>query len=293
MKIYMINPRGFCSGVKRALSVVEKAINSEKTPIYVLHEIVHNTYVIDGFKKQGVVFCESLDEIPDNSTVIFSAHGVSSFIWEEAKKKNLKILDATCPLVKKLHDEVKFYLKKDYIVFILGKKNHQEIIEVKNENPSKIFLVESQKDIDDLPLSTGKTIYFTQTTLPLYEIDNLASLLQKKYPQMEKPKIAACYATINRQQALIDILPKVEAVLVIGDEKSANSKRLKEIAEKMKKKSHLLLHPQSLEKKDFEKVTSIAITAGASTPEVLVQNILQKLQGFFPIEVENIPSDKA
>lgn len=287
MKIYTITPRGFCSGVKRAIYIVEEALQTKKKPIYVLHEIVHNTHVIDEFKKKGVIFVESLDEIPLQATVVFSAHGVSSLTWVEAKKKKLDILDATCPTVKKLHMEVKSYLYKGYTIFVLGKKNHREVIEVKMENASKIFLIEAPSDIEQLPdLKNEPLIYFTQTTLPLEEIETLATCLQKKYPQIEKPSLATCFATIHRQKALKNILPLVEAVLVIGDEKSANSQRLKEIAELNQKKAKLILNADSLDKEWLASIESLAITAGASTPELLVQNCLKKIEESFPVQIE-------
>jgi 4-hydroxy-3-methylbut-2-enyl diphosphate reductase len=287
MKVYLVSPRGFCSGVKRALNLVQQALLEEKKPIYVLHEIVHNSFVIEDFKKNGVAFVESLEEIPMYSTVIFSAHGACSMTYQEALKKELKIIDATCPLVTKLHTEVLSFLKKGYIIFLLGKKKHQEIQEVYFEDPSHIILIESEKDIETLPIVHEKVIYFTQTTLPLEEIQKLSSLLQKKYPQLEKPMMESCYATIKRQKALKDILPLIDAVLVVGDEKSANSKRLKEIAECHSKKAYLFLDANHLNKEDFVGLQSIAITAGASTPEILVQRTLEKLHSFFPLELVN------
>lgn len=283
MKVLLANPRGFCAGVKRAISIVEKTISIYGAPIYVLHEIVHNNYVVKFLSQKGAIFVNKISEIPQNSILILSAHGVSQRTKKQLLSKNLKILfDATCPLVTKVHNEVIQASKKNMEVILIGHKNHAEIKGTMGQYTNKnggIYLVESVSDILKLNVKNEKKLYFsTQTTLSIYDYDIMIKILKKRFPYITGPhKSDICYATYNRQKAVSILSKKADIILVIGSNTSSNSKRLFELAKKNGKLSKLINSEKNINKKWFNKVKYIGITAGASAPEILVKNILKFL----------------
>ncbi|NGX56208.1 MAG: 4-hydroxy-3-methylbut-2-enyl diphosphate reductase [Candidatus Anoxychlamydiales bacterium] len=290
MKLYLIRPRGFCAGVVRAINIVEKALKLYGAPIYIKHEIVHNKHVVNSLKEKGAIFVEDLNEIPMGSKVIYSAHGISPQIRNEAKKRNLIEIDATCGLVTKIHSAVKRYASKGYKIILIGKKKHVEIIGIYNEAPSVTTIIENTKDIDLLNFKKEEKLFFiTQTTLSTDDVIDIKKSLLNKYPNIETlPTSSICYATTNRQNALKEITNNVDLVLVIGDPTSSNSNRLKEVAIKRNKMAYLVNSKDEIDPKWFEGINSIAMTAGASTPENIVQSCIEKLYDFGLKEIEEI-----
>jgi 4-hydroxy-3-methylbut-2-enyl diphosphate reductase len=291
-KIILASPRGFCAGVHRAIEVVDISIELFGTPLYVHHQIVHNRHVVDDFIAKGVRFVESIDDVPDNSPVIFSAHGVSPEIRRIAAKKNLKIIDATCPLVTKVHNEAYRYAQNGYEILLIGHKNHVETIGTFGEAPDKIHIIENIQDIDALNFSTdAKLAYLTQTTLSVHDTREMIQRLVEKYPGIKAPGSSdICYATTNRQEAAGSIADMVDIVLVIGSQNSSNSNRLKELVEKIGKPTHLIDNAGNIKPEWIhERISVIGITAGASAPEELVDGVLTRLKEEFDYtEVEEI-----
>lgn len=283
-EIFIAFPRGFCAGVERAIEVVEKAIEMYSTPLYVHHEIVHNRHVVEDFKKRGVIFVEDLEQVPEGETVIFSAHGVSPEVWEKAHKRKLKVIDATCPLVTKVHNEARRYAKNGYKIILIGHKNHVEAIGTKGEAPEQIYIVENLEEIDQLSFSPQeKLAYLTQTTLSVQDTQQMIEKLKEKYPQIEGPNSSdICYATTNRQEAVAYIAQQVQLVLVIGSQNSSNSNRLREVSEKLGTRAYLIDGPKDLKPEWFpEEVYRVGLTAGASAPEILVQEVIACLKSKF------------
>lgn len=278
MNLILIKPRGFCLGVKRAIDIVERALCQYGKPVYVKHEIVHNRHVIENLKSKGVIFVEDLKGVPKGSKIIYSAHGITPEVREEAQALGLVEIDATCPLVFKLHSAIKRFAKKGFKIILIGKKNHEEIIGAVAEAPLSTFVVEHLEDIEKLKFShQDKLCYMAQTTFNLFDIKKYEECLKQKYPNIE-PFSSICYATTNRQEALHSILDKVDAVIVVGDKKSSNSNRLHEIALK-KKSSFLIGSPEEIDEKLLA-FSTVAMTAGASTPESVVEKCISKLKGF-------------
>jgi len=285
MNIFLANPRGFCAGVDRAIEIVERALELLGSPIYVRHEVVHNRFVVENLKKSGAIFVEELDEIPDDSTVIFSAHGVSKAVEDEAKRRNLNIFDATCPLVTKVHLEVISHAKKSHCVILIGHKGHPEVegtmgrYEQQNES-ANILLVESPDDVRKLELSNDFGLsYVTQTTLSMDDTESIIDALRLKFPRIAGPKKSdICYATQNRQDAVKKLAKLADLVLVVGSVNSSNSNRLREIAEKLGKTAYLIDGAEDIERSWLDNVSSIGVTAGASAPEELVQRVIEQLQ---------------
>ncbi|QCI23702.1 4-hydroxy-3-methylbut-2-enyl diphosphate reductase [Buchnera aphidicola (Macrosiphoniella sanborni)] len=283
MNIILSNPRGFCAGVKRAILIVEKALKFYKKKIYVLHEIVHNEYVIDQLRRRGVVFVEKISQIPDNSIVIFSAHGVSKKTIKKAKKKKLIILDATCPLVKKVHIEVSKSSQKNIETILIGHKGHPEVEGIlgqyTNKN-SKIHLIESIEDINDLSIKNDRKLnFFTQTTLSIRNTTKIIASLRNKFPQISSPpKEDICYATTNRQIAVNQLSNKVNMILVIGSKNSSNSNRLAELGRENGIFTKLINSFVDIKTKWLRNVNYIGITAGASAPEILVKEVVEYLK---------------
>ncbi len=241
-KIYLAKPRGFCAGVDRAIEILNLCLNKFGPPIYVRHAIVHNEKVVSEFEKKGIIFVEDIEKVPEGSVVVFSAHGVSPGVKEKAKKRKLRIIDATCPLVTKVHLEAKLYAEKGYTIFLIGHKNHVEVEGTMGEAPDKIILIERKEDILNINSEYEKVAVLTQTTLSVDDTRELIEELQKKFPHLEKPKVNdICYATQNRQDAVKKIAPFVDIFLVIGSKQSSNSNRLKEIAENMERNPILLM----------------------------------------------------
>ena len=281
-KIILCSPRGFCAGVIRAIKTVEEALIKWKCPIYVKHHIVHNMHVVKELEKKGAIFIEDLSKIPKNSKIIYSAHGVSPEVRLEAKKRKLFEIDATCPLVTKLHSATKRYSKKGYKIIIMGKKNHIEVIGTFNEAPEDTTIISKVSDIDNLNFSKDqKLFYFSQTTLSVDDVKPIREKLLAKFPQIEYfSSSSICYATQNRQNALINVLNEVDLVLVVGDRRSSNSTRLKEIAQKRSKMAYLINYAMEIAPEWLKDITSIAITSGASTPETVVLECILRLKEF-------------
>ena len=285
MDILLAEPRGYCAGVVRAVDIVELALKKIGNPIYVRHEIIHNQHVVNELKDKGAIFVEEISEIPENSTVIFSAHGVSPLVWEEAQKKNLNIIDATCPLVTKVHLEAIKYAKDGYTILLVGHKGHDEVIGTMGEAPDNTILVESVEDIPLLNIpNSEKVVALTQTTLSVSDTANIISALKEKFPKLVT-RNDICYATTNRQNALDSITDDVDLVLVVGAKNSSNSNRLKELASERGIEAYLVNGPEDVKLDWLEGKSSIGITSGASTPEVLVNGVIEKIK---PSNIQNI-----
>ena len=286
MKIILANPRGFCAGVSRAVEVVEKVLEREPHPVYVRHEVVHNRAVVESLKQKGAVFVKELDEIPDGSVCIFSAHGVSQQVQDEAKRKQLKVYDATCPLVTKVHREVQKASDNSIECILIGHKGHPEVEGTLGQYHSEyaaIYLVEELSDVDCLTVNNpDQLVYATQTTLSVDETADIISALKQKYPHIRAPKKQdICYATQNRQNAVRQLANKVDVFLVVGSTNSSNSNRLRELAELSGVDAYLIDHPDQINLTWFDNKKSCAITAGASAPEYLVQAVVDFLKQHF------------
>lgn len=283
-QLILCNPRGFCAGVVRAIQVVEKALDNWGAPIYVKHEIVHNSHVVDNLRKRGAIFIEDLREVPKGSRLIYSAHGVSPEVRKEAKELNLIDIDATCVLVTKVHSAVRLYAARGYHIILIGKKKHVEIIGICGEVPGQVTVVESVSDVQKLSFGPQDPLFFvTQTTLSLDDVHEITQALKSRYPQIiTLPSSSVCYATQNRQEALRAVLPRVNFVYVIGDIQSSNSNRLREIAAKRGVSSRLINSPDHISNEILNYSGDIAITAGASTPEHVVQSCVSRLKELIP-----------
>ena len=289
-EIVLAQPRGFCAGVDRAITIVEKALEKFGPPIYVRHEIVHNAYVVNDLRARGAVFVDELSEVPTGATVIFSAHGVSPAIREEATRRGLKIFDATCPLVTKVHVEVIKMRKEGMQVVMIGHKGHPEVEGTMGQVPDGIQLVESIADVERLNIASDSPIaYVTQTTLSVDETVEIVAALKRKYPHITQPKKQdICYATQNRQDAVKFMAPQVEIVIVVGSPNSSNSNRLRELSEKLGVISYMVDHPDQLQPEWFLNKKRVGLTAGASAPESLAQSIIERIKSFGPRQVKNL-----
>ena len=293
MKIILANPRGFCAGVDRAISIVELALEIHGAPIYVRHEVVHNRFVVNGLRERGAIFVEELSEVPDGAIVIFSAHGVSQVVRQEAKDRNLKVFDATCPLVTKVHMQVARASKKGTKAILIGHKGHPEVEGTMGQYGNQeggIYLIESIEDIANLPVSHNDDLTFmTQTTLSLDDTAETISALKEKYPAIQGPhKNDICYATTNRQQAVRELAKQSDLVVVVGSKNSSNSNRLAELASRMGVASKLIDDPNDIQPDWFNGVQTIGVTAGASAPEELVQSVIARMKAFGVTEVEEL-----
>lgn len=290
MKLLLSKPRGFCAGVERAIETVEKALDLYGAPIYVKHEIVHNKHVVNGLKEKGVVFVEDLSDVPVGERIIYSAHGVSPSVRELAKQRNLIEIDATCGLVTKVHSAVKRFAHRGYKIVLIGHKNHVEIIGTAGEAPDVTTIVESVEDVMALSyLPEEKLFYATQTTLSLDDVKEIAEALTVKYPHIESiPSSSICYATTNRQMALRQIVENVDLILVVGDPQSSNSNRLREVGELRGIPSYLINEKSDINPDWFKGVQLIGLTAGASTPETVVQDCINRLCQLGVSSVEDV-----
>ena len=290
MKLLLSKPRGFCAGVERAIETVEKALERFGAPIYVKHEIVHNRHVVEDLKKKGAIFVEDLAEVPQGCRIIYSAHGVSPAVRDQAKRLGLIEIDATCGLVTKVHSAVKRYAAKGYKVILIGHKNHVEVVGTAGEAPDVTTIVEDVEDVKRLEFSLEeKLFYTTQTTLSLHDVKVVVEALLKKFPQIETlPSSSICYATTNRQMALSQITGQTQLILVIGDPSSSNSNRLRELAALQDVRSFLINDEKEIEAVWLEGVQVIGLTAGASTPEYIVQGCISKLQTLGVKQVEDV-----
>ena len=283
MKIILANPRGFCAGVDRAISIVELALEIHGAPIYVRHEVVHNRFVVNGLRERGAIFVEELSEVPDGAIVIFSAHGVSQAVRQEAKERNLKVFDATCPLVTKVHMQVARASRKGTKAILIGHKGHPEVEGTMGQYSNQdggIYLIEGVEDIANLPLQQDdEATFMTQTTLSIDDTSETIEALKAKYPSIQGPhKNDICYATTNRQQAVRELAKQSDLVIVVGSKNSSNSNRLAELASRMGVPAKLIDDPEDLRTEWLTDIHTIGITAGASAPEVLVQSVINRLK---------------
>lgn len=284
MDILLANPRGFCAGVDRAIEIVERAIDLFGAPIYVRHEVVHNKYVVDGLKKIGAVFVEELDEIPDGATVIFSAHGVARVVQKNATDRGLKIFDATCPLVTKVHMEVRRHADKGIETLMIGHAGHPEVEgtlgQYNKHSHAKIQLVETIQDVGTLTVNNPEKLsYVTQTTLSVDETIDIITALKKRFPHIQGPKKDdICYATQNRQDEVKKLSTQCDLILVVGSQNSSNSNRLKELAEQKNTEAYLIDDADEIKTEWIENKKCIGVTAGASAPEELVRQVVAQLQ---------------
>jgi 4-hydroxy-3-methylbut-2-enyl diphosphate reductase len=284
MKILLANPRGFCAGVDRAIDIVERAIELFGAPIYVRHEVVHNKFVVDRLRSLGAVFVEELDEVPDGATVIFSAHGVSKAVQAEARRRELRVFDATCPLVTKVHMEVTRYGREGRDVILIGHEGHPEVEgtmgQFDESKGGRIALVEDVADVEQLEVRDPSRVgVVTQTTLSVDDTADVLAALQRRFPTLLTPrKEDICYATQNRQDAVKKLVDACDVVIVVGSRSSSNSNRLREIAEKNGKPGYLVDGPEDLQPEWFEGKQAVGVTAGASAPELLVQRVVARLR---------------
>lgn len=298
MKIELANPRGFCAGVDRAIEIVDRAIEAFGAPIYVRHEVVHNRTVVDGLREKGAIFIEELSDVPEGSYLIFSAHGVSKKVQKEAVERNLTVFDATCPLVTKVHIQVAKHAKADREVFLIGHEGHPEVegtmgqYEKCTENGA-IYLVENPEDVKKVRVNNPENLaYVTQTTLSMTDTSVMVDALHEYFPHIqEQKKDDICYATQNRQDAVHDLAENADIILVVGSTNSSNSNRLREIAEQLGKPAYLIDTAKDMQQDWFSHVNVVGVTAGASAPEVLVQEVITQLQdwgGETAIEIKGI-----
>jgi 4-hydroxy-3-methylbut-2-enyl diphosphate reductase len=289
MQILLANPRGFCAGVNMAIESLAKSIELFGTPIYVYHEIVHNRYVVDEFRNKGAIFVDSLDEVPHGATLLYSAHGVSPEIRRVSKERNLRTVDATCPLVTKVHLEAIKFAKENYRIVLVGHEGHDEVIGTMGEAPDRIDLVESVEDVENLTIpADAKIAYLTQTTLSLDDASRIIGALKQKYPNIEGPKKEdICYATTNRQEAVRELSPEADVVIVLGSQNSSNSQRLRELAETRGKRAYLVDGAADIKPEWFTPTDKVVVTAGASAPEVVVNECINYLKEHFGATVEN------
>ena len=286
MQIKLANPRGFCAGVDRAIEIVNRALEVFEPPIYVRHEVVHNKFVVEDLRERGAVFVDELDQVPDDQIVIFSAHGVSKAVQDEAIRRSLKVFDATCPLVTKVHLEVVRYSRDGRECVLIGHEGHPEVEGTMGQydasNGGRIYLVEDEADVAKLEVENPETLCFvTQTTLSMDDASRVINALREKFPSITGPrKDDICYATQNRQDAVKQLADECDVVLVVGSPNSSNSNRLRELAERMGTPAYLVDGAEDLEQSWFHDKQAVGVTAGASAPEVLVQGVIQQLQAW-------------
>ena len=300
MEILLANPRGFCAGVDRAIEIVERAIELYSAPIYVRHEVVHNRHVVERLRNLGAVFVDELDQVPDGGIVIFSAHGVSKAVRGEAERRGLRVFDATCPLVTKVHMEVSRYARDGLDVVLIGHAGHPEVEGTMGQfDPGfggAIHLVETPTDVDKLDFrDAAKVAFVTQTTLSMDDTARVIDALRAKFPAIHGPrKDDICYATQNRQDAVRRLARRCQVLLVVGSRNSSNSNRLRELAESEGAEAHLIDGPEDMQRAWFEGKQAVGVTAGASAPEVLVQQVVERLKGWgghAVRETEGIPEN--
>ena len=288
-RVLLAAPRGYCAGVDRAVVAVEQALEVYGAPIYVRKQIVHNKHVVSTLERKGAIFVEETDEVPEGATVIFSAHGVAPSVHEEAKVRNLKTIDATCPLVTKVHNEAKRFAKEDFDILLIGHEGHEEVVGTAGEAPDKVILVDGVADVGNIKVrDEKKLVWLSQTTLSVDETLETVSALKERFPSLiDPPSDDICYATQNRQLAIKEIAPKCDLVLIVGSKNSSNSVRLVEVAlEVGAKAAYLIDYASEVEIKWLEDVETIGVSSGASVPEILVDELLDFLaaQGFNDVE---------
>ncbi len=286
-RVVLAAPRGFCAGVVRAIDIVETVVRLLPPPIYVRKEIVHNRFVVDYFRRKGVIFVNELDEVPDGATVIFSAHGVSPAVRETAKRKSLRVIDATCPLVTKVHLEAIRFAQEGYSIILIGHEGHEEVEGTMGEAPDCTYLVQSVEDVEKLQVPTPeKVAYLTQTTLSVDDTSEIVAALKRKFPKIVGPRTDdICYATQNRQNAVKALAKQVDVILVIGSQNSSNSQRLREVAISQGCPAYLIDGAEHINTDWLWDAESVGLTSGASAPEILVRQVIQRLQDLGAREV--------
>lgn len=288
MEIILAKPRGFCAGVTRAIETVEKAIEKFGAPVYVRHEIVHNKFVVESLRKKGAIFVNEVEQIPVGAITIFSAHGVSDKVEEDALNRGLDVIDATCPLVSKVHREAKKYEEEDYEIILIGHRGHPEVEGTRGRVKKPVILVTNEEDARNIQIQHPEKIaYVSQTTLSVDDTKKIVEILENRFPTLQKGLATKdiCYATQNRQDAVRDLCKIVDILLVIGAQNSSNSNRLRDLGEESGLNSYLINGAQDIEEKWFENVEKIGLTAGASAPEVLVQEVILKIKEISQKEV--------
>jgi 4-hydroxy-3-methylbut-2-enyl diphosphate reductase len=292
MKIILAKPRGFCAGVTRAIETVERAIAKFGSPVYVRHEIVHNKFVVESLKKKGAIFVDEVSEIPTGAITIFSAHGVSDKVEQDSAQRGLDVIDATCPLVSKVHREAKKYEDDGYEVILIGHKGHPEVEGTSGRVKKSVLLVTDENDARSIEVKNpNKISYVSQTTLSVDDTKKIVSILEERFPEMQKGLATKdiCYATQNRQDAVRELSKMVDIILVIGAQNSSNSNRLRDLAEECGLKSYLINGAEDIDFSWFSDAKNIGLTAGASAPEILLQEVIAKISNHFPdIEVEDM-----
>jgi len=277
-----VRPRGFCAGVVRAVDIVELALEAYGAPVYVHHEIVHNTYVVEQLRRRGAIFVEAIDDVPHGAVLVFSAHGVPPTVRQEAKDRSLRVIDATCPLVTKVHFEALKFAREKRTIILIGHKDHQEIVGTSGEAPDRTLVVDSIDAVDALRVEDPERLAFlTQTTLSLYDTQEIVARLRQRFPKIIGPASDdICYATQNRQEAVEQVAKDVDLILVVGSQNSSNSNRLVELAERLNVKAKLIDSAADIDPAWLDDVRRIGLTAGASAPEVLVEQVSERLAQF-------------
>ncbi|MDP3482829.1 MAG: 4-hydroxy-3-methylbut-2-enyl diphosphate reductase [Sulfuricella sp.] len=291
MEVLLANPRGFCAGVDRAIEIVERALELFGAPIYVRHEVVHNKFVVESLRAKGAVFIEDLAEVPSGSTLIFSAHGVSQAVRQEAEARGLKVFDATCPLVTKVHLEVARQRKQGKEIIMIGHKGHPEVEGTMGQAAGGMYLVEKPEDVAGLHVSDENNLaYVTQTTLSMDDASRIVAALKQRFPNISGPKKDdICYATQNRQDAVKTLAQQCDVVIVVGSPNSSNSNRLREVAQKMGVKAYMVDNAVEIDPGWLQSKRKVGVTAGASAPEVLVREVIERLQSLGAEQVESLP----
>ncbi|MFV2061208.1 MAG: 4-hydroxy-3-methylbut-2-enyl diphosphate reductase [Gammaproteobacteria bacterium] len=294
MEVLLSQPRGFCAGVVRAIDIVEMALELYGAPVYVYHEIVHNPFVVDDLRQRGAVFVESLENVPEGSVTIFSAHGVADEIVKQASTRKLDVIDATCPLVTKVHLQARKYSLKGYSIIIIGHMGHEEVTGTMGSVSGPVYVVPNADDVYKLPLdNSGKIAYVTQTTLSIDDTREVITALKDRFPDIQGPELDdICYATQNRQMAVHELAKKVDLILVVGARNSSNSNRLREVGEQCKLPAYLIQDEGDLQPEWLENVTKIGITAGASSPEILVERVIKRLKSLGVSSITEMPGEK-
>ncbi len=290
MRVILAQPRGFCAGVERAIEIVERALKKYGPPIYVRHEIVHNRHVVEDLRTRGAVFVDELAEIPPGAMTVFSAHGVAKRVEEVARERGLPVIDATCPLVAKVHNEGRRYAAQDREIVLIGHAGHAEVEGTIGQVPGKVHLVQTVDDVAALrPGSPDRLAYITQTTLSVDDTRHIIAALVARFPGIVGPDVRdICYATQNRQQAVRDLAERADVILVVGSRNSSNSNRLREIGEELGRPAYLIDDAAALRPEWFAGIATVGLTAGASAPETLVQGVIDGLRAFGPIEVSTL-----
>jgi len=287
MRVILAQPRGFCAGVERAIEIVERALKKFGPPIYVRHEIVHNRHVVEDLRQRGAIFVDELDQVPDGAMTIFSAHGVAKKVEQDAAARDLPVIDATCPLVAKVHNEGRRYARQDREIVLVGHAGHAEVEGTIGQVPAKVHLVQTTADVATLNVSDpDKLAYITQTTLSVDDTRGIIAALKERFPSILGPDVRdICYATQNRQQAVRDLAKRVDLILVVGSRNSSNSNRLREIGQELGHPAYLIDDASAIRPEWFHDVRTVGLTAGASAPESLVQGVLEGLRRIDEIEV--------